>query len=135
MLLTLQSVDITACDELWMAIESSFKLVEQGTSPDGCRKLTADLKTFKSDLDTCLKDFYQLQEVLVRIVDKYELFTAEYNSTKECVGALEKRRAALNKTVPDSVEQWQSHCDQIKVCVSLTADEAIILGFYLFVGV
>lgn len=108
-------MDITACDELWTGIEEAFRLVEQGTSSDGCRKLTADLKTFKDDLDTCLKKFYQLLELLVKIVDKYDLFRTEHNMARDSLSALEKRRVALSKATPDSAQQWQEHCELIKV--------------------
>lgn len=100
---------------MWTGIEEAFKQVETGTSPDGVRKLTSDLKEFKNDLDTCLREFYERLELLGGIVDKYEVLKTEMSTVSEAVSGLEKRKSALNKTQPESVEDWQKHCQQLGV--------------------
>jgi len=111
-------VDISSSDELWTAIEESFKLVEEGTSPKGCEKLIADLKTFKHDLDSCLMKFNTLLNLLGAVADKYDIFKQEHSLAKECLSSLDKRRMGLSKSAPDSVQEWQSHCEQVKVRIS-----------------
>ena len=89
--------------------------MEAGTSPEGVHKLTSDLKLFKSDLDKCLREFYQMLELLGSVVDKYEVLRSEFTAVSDQVSGLEKRKSAALKTQPDSVEEWKQQCQLLKV--------------------
>ena len=89
--------------------------MEAGTSPEGVHKLTSDLKMFKSDLDKCLREFYQMLELLGNIVDRYEALRSEFSDVSDQVSGLEKRKSAARKTQPDSVKEWKQQCQLLKV--------------------
>lgn len=72
--------------------------------------------------------FNTLLNLLGAVADKYDIFKQEHSLAKECLSSLDKRRMGLSKSAPDSVQEWQSHCEQVKVRISCMSIQLLQWG-------